>query len=100
MAVGVFEFSGYEFDVIVHYGGESRLDNFFHLHEPLHGQFGFYHRIRALGVSNLVDVVFHFFDESCLVEINHDLFSDIETVHADIHSTGFGYCAVVIEYVN
>ena len=100
MAVCIFEFRGHETDIILLYSLKSGLGERFHLHEPLHGELRLYHGISALGMSHFIYIILHLLHKTGSLEILHDLLAHIETVHTDIHSAGFGDCAVIIEDIN
>ena len=71
-----------------------------HLEEPLHRQFRFDHNVGTFRISYLISIGFYFFEQSGSFEVFLYLFTNIETVHTDIHTGSFAQCTVVIENID
>ncbi len=100
VAVGIAEFLRHEFDVALFHGGDGRLHQLLHLHEPLHGELRLDNGVGALGVAHLVVVVLHFLHEVGPGEVFHNLFAHVEAVHTGVEAGGFRDGAVVVEDVD
>ena len=89
-----------EFQVVVHYRGQSHIGKVLHLEEPLHGELRLDSHVGTLGETYLVGIGFHLLQQSGILQIFLYLLAYIETVHADIEFGGFAQRAVVIEDVD
>ena len=100
-AVGVLEFLGDKSHDILLNGFESRLCEGIHLEEPLVGEARLGDGVGvAFGISYLILVVFYFFYKSGFLKIFGNLLAAGETIHANVHSGGFGEGSVVVENVD
>ena len=100
VAIDIFELGGDVSDLVILDSLEGRAGERLHLDEPLHREFRFDHDIGALRVTHLVDIIFDLLYEVGSGEIFHDLLADIEAIHADIHSAGFGDGAIIVEDID
>ena len=72
----------------------------FHLEEPLHGELRLDGHIGALREAYLIIIVFHFFHQAGLFQVDGNLAAHVEAVHAHVESGGFADGAVVVEDVD
>ena len=63
-SVGVFVFFGNKADDVVHNGSKALFCKVFHLDEPLQRQTRLDRHLCALGQSDIIGVVFFFFEQS------------------------------------
>ena len=100
VTVGILVFCRVEFQIVVHYRRQCHICEMLHLEEPLHRQFRFDHNVGTFRISYLISIGFYFFEQSGSFEVLLDLLTNIETVHADIHTGSFAQCTVVIENID
>ena len=71
-----------------------------HLKEPLHREFRLNHHVGTFRISYLIGIGFRLFEQSGSFKVFLYLFTDIETIHTDIHTGSFAQCTIVIEDID
>ena len=100
MAIGILELRRIEFNVILHHRFQGDLCEVLHLQEPLHRQLRFDRHIGTFGETDFIFISFHLFHQAGCFQVFFDLLTNVETVHADIQTTGFADRTVIIEYID
>ena len=100
VTIGVFEFGRMKLNGVVHHHLQSRRGQRGHLQKPLRREFGFYHHIGTFGIAHLVGVVLFFFEQVGGFKVLHNLFAQVEAVHAGIEAHLVVDAAVGFKYVD
>ncbi|MND76952.1 hypothetical protein D3C80_686150 [compost metagenome] len=84
VAVDIFEFRRMEFNGIIHDIIQGRFSQVFHFQEPLVRDLRFNNSTGSFRCSDIIGVVFYFFQQSFFFQFFFDLFTHFEAIHTSI----------------
>ena len=100
VTIGVFVLRGIKLNIVVHDRLQGKVGKVLHFQKPLCGQLWLNGHMGALGVSNFVVVVLHFFHQSRFFQIFCNLLAHVHTIHSHVHSCFFRNSTIVVKDID